>query len=47
MNGGRNFGVSDYFEKNKKNTFLELLDLIKAPEQLPEYSHQKRFKSMA
>ena len=36
-------GFLTTLKKIKKIPFLELLDLIKAPEQLPEYSHQKRF----
>ena len=36
-------GFLTTLKKIKKIPFLELLDLIEAPEQLPEYSHQKRF----
>ena len=36
-------GFLTTLKKIKKIPFLELLGLIEAPEQLPEYSHQKRF----
>ena len=36
-------GFLTTLKKIKKIPFLELLDLIEAPKQLPEYSHQKRF----